>query len=237
MSRPIFEQTKNLGALMTELRSRLGYVTAGSASAHNDQIIKSFLQEANDYCYEILERPLLKRSTRITLSKGHKLYDFHNDEDDEAIDPGKILRMWLADGDNRYSLTYGIDEALRSFNTDGGIPERWDAYDGQIELWPTPDADGYGLIIEYEGGKRRFEQAADVPSAPPRMVLLYALAQAKAHYRQPDYQAAAAAFDRLLKAERANRIMEPHTSMNRRKRAGWFVERGLDGQDHARFFG
>lgn len=237
MSRPIFEQTKTLGTLMTELRARLGYVTAGSASVHNDQIMKSFLQEANDYCYEVLDRPLLKRATTIALVNGSKLYDFHNDEQDEPIDPGKMIQLWIADGEMRYLLSYGITEAMRASNTEGGIPERWDALDGQIELWPTPNSNDLGLVIEYEGFKRRFEQPSDVPSAPPRLVFLYALAQAKAHYRQPDYQAAASAFDRLLKAERANRIMSTHTSMTRSTGRGWFVERGADGRDYARLYG
>ena len=236
MSRPIFESTKTLGTLLTELKARLGFVTAGSASRVNDQIMRSFLQEANDYCYEALDRPLLKRTATIKLLAGSKLYDFHNDDEDDAIDPGKIRHMWLADGDERYLLAFGIDEGIRATNLEGGIPERWDAYDGQIELFPVPDSDEYNLVIEYEGFKRRFEQDTDVPSAPARLVFLYALAQAKAHYRQPDYQAAAAAFDRLFKEERGNRIMDPHTSMLRTTGRGWFVERGADGQDHARYY-
>lgn len=236
MSRIIFEKNKNLGALMTELRARLGYITSGGAASNNDQIIRSFLQEANDYCYEALEQPHYKRVAKIKMVKGERLYDYHNDDIDEEIDPGNIQRVWLGDGENRYALTHGIDEAIRTFHTDLGMPERWDSYDGQLEVWPPADSNDYTLVIEYEGGKRRFEQAADLPSAPPRLVFLYALAQAKAHYRQPDYQMAAAAFDRALKEERGNRIMDPHTSMFRRKRKGWFVERGADGMDRARFF-
>lgn len=236
MSRPIFESTKTMGTLLTELKARLGFVTAGSASRINDQIMRSFLQEANDFCYEALDRPLLKRTATIHLLEGSKYYDFHNDDEDDAIDPGKIKRMWIADGDERYLLGFGIDEGLRVTNLDGGIPEKWDAYDGQIELWPVPDSDDYDLVIEYEGFKRRFEQDNDVPSAPARLVMLYALAQAKAHYRQPDYQAAASAFDRAFKQEQGNRIFNTHTSMMKAERRGWFVERGADGQDRARFY-
>lgn len=223
---------KTLGSLMTELKARLGYVTQGPASHNNDTIIKSFLTEAHDFVYEQLEHPRTKRVAAIKLAKGSKLYDCHDDDLDEDIAPETITNFWIGDGTNRYALQYGINEALRNFETQPNRPTRWDWYDGQIELWPTPDADGYVLVLEYQAGKRRFERESDTPSVPSRLLFLYALAQAKAHYRHPDYQAAAASFDQMLKAERGKRIFVTNYSPKTRSSKGWFVEIGADGKAH-----
>lgn len=229
-------ETKNLGSLMTELKARLGFVTQGPASHNNDPIMRSFLQEAHDYIYKELEHPRTKRVARIKLAKKSKLYDCHDDILDEDIEPSTISRFWIADGNERYSLLYGIDDGIRSSEDEPERPVRWDWYDGQIELWPAPDSDNYELVLEYLSGKRRFERDTDVPSVPSRLVFLYALAQAKAHYRHPDYQAAATSFDQLLKVERGKHVFKTNYGSPSVGRKGWFVERGADGIDRARFY-
>lgn len=203
------ERYRTLGELMTELRARLGFVTQGSASKNNDVVIKSFLQEANDYVFGELEPPAMRKKTVINLVAGSYLYDWHNDTEDEDIDPGRVLSVWVKVGDTmREPLTQGITENDRSLDAIRQQPEKYDHLNGQIELWPIPDQ-SYELLVEYTADKPRFDRASDRTGVPDRLVFLYALAMAKSHYRHPDTQASATTFQSMLAKEkmkqRANR--------------------------------
>jgi hypothetical protein len=195
------ERNRTFGELMTELRARLGFVAQGTASKANDLKIKSFLQESHDYVYAQLEPPTHRRRTTLALQPGSFLYDWHNDALDENIDPGSVLSLWLEHADGgRQQLVQGISERDRAY-VGRSWPARYDTLDGQLELSPVPDGH-YTLVIEYIAGKPRFEQAADRPGVPDRLVFLYALATAKADYRHPDASASATAFQTLLEKQK-----------------------------------
>lgn len=196
------ERNRTLGELMTELRARLGFVAQGSASKSNDATIKSFLQEAHEYVFGDLEPPAMRKKATIKLEAGSFLYDWHNDVEDEPISPGRVLSVWVKVGDQiRERLSQGITETDRSFASLNGQPTKYDHLNGQIELHPVPDA-AYDLILEYTADRGRFDRASDRTSVPDRLVFLYALANAKAHYRHPDAQAAATAFQNMLAKEK-----------------------------------
>lgn len=106
--------------------------------------------------------------------------------------------MHVVDGNTiREELTQGINERDRSPTDARFRPSRYDTLNGQLEVWPVPDRH-YDLIIEHTCMQSRFEQAADRPNVPYRLVFLYALANAKAHYRHPDAQASATTFTNML---------------------------------------
>lgn len=196
------ERHRTLGELMTELRARLGFVTQGSASKANDTVIKSFLQEAHDYVFGELEPPAMRKKTAIQLAAGSYLYDWHNDQEDERIDPGRVISVWLKESDSiRSPLRQGITENDRSLDSIRQQPEKYDHLNGQIELWPIPDQ-AYDLVIEYTADKPRFDRASDRPGVPDRLVFLYAMANAKAHYRHPDAQASASSFQNMMNREK-----------------------------------
>ena len=196
------QRYRTLGELLAELKARLGFVAQGPASNNNNPVMISFLQEAHEYVYDQLNPTPMRKKTVITLEQGSSLYDWHNDEEDENIDPGMALSLWLIDGQNRYKLIQGITERHREDNS-RSQPIRYDTLNGQIELWPVPDRSGYGLLIEYIAGKPRFARDEDRPGVNDRLVLLYAIYMAKLHYRHPDYQAVSASFNALLSKEKA----------------------------------
>lgn len=197
-------RNRTLGELATELRARLGFVTQGPASHNNDAVIHSFLQEAHDYVYGELDPPVLKKRAEISLSSGSRLYDYNNDVEDEPIDPLSVKTMWILwpDSEQASELRQGITEGMRSFSTVRQMPERWDTLNGQIELYPTPDQ-AYTLVVEYTAGKNRFTQQSDRPSVPDRLLLQYAIATAKAHYRHPDAQVSAISFKTMLDKQKS----------------------------------
>ena len=78
---------------------------------------------------------------------------------------------------------------------------KYETLNGQIELWPVPDR-AYGLMVEYIASKPRFAQSADRPGVSDRLILLYAIANAKAHFRHPDSQSVAVLFNTKLRLEK-----------------------------------
>ncbi len=193
---------KTLGELRGELRVRLGFIAQGPAAANNAATLDSFLHEAHDYVYSELNPSPARRKSLIRLEAGQYLYDYHDDAADEDIDPGNVLSMWVKISDTiRQPLVQGITENDRSMADFRSWPERYDTLDGQIELYPVPDQ-AYDLVVEHIRIQGRFEQEQDRPSVPHRLVFQYALANAKAHYRHPDAQAAATTFTNLLAREK-----------------------------------
>ncbi len=228
---PIDRRQRTLGELMTELKARLGFVTQGVSSKLADPILKSFLQEGHDYVYEKMGRPTAKARTTIMVHKGSKLYDFHNDELDEDIPPETVLAISVYETyDSIVRLVQGITEAMRADDVTPEVPRRWDVLNGQIELWPTPDAQ-YPMVVIYERGKTRFERDEDRPCVPDRLVFLYALASAKAHYGHQDAQTAGSIFQTYLKEAMSDRLFNKRFNVRTvRPDARYFVHRTADDQ-------
>ena len=200
---PLPFRYRTYGQLVTELRTRLGYVTQGPSANNNKPLLDSFLQEAHDYVFAQLHPSNRRKVTAIPLELGSYLYDWHNDEDDEDIEPGWVQSVWLIDDQgNRFRMVQGISQKMRE-DREYGQPVRYDMLDGQIELYPIPDEGPYQLLIEYVAGATRFSADTDRPCVPDRLVALYALYLGQVHYRMPSYQATSAAFNALLSRELA----------------------------------
>lgn len=196
------ERNKTLGELLTELRVRLGFVAQGSAAKNNEATLKSYLQEAHDFVYAELDPTGLRKESVIRTQANSSLYDWHDDTADEDIDPANVISIWVKVSDTiRDPLNYGITQSDKSFESQRQQPEKYDTLNGQLQVWPVPDR-AYDLIVEHTAVKGRFTQASDRPSVPDRLVFLYALANAKAHYRHPDAQAPAQAFQTMLNKEK-----------------------------------
>ncbi|WAW09889.1 hypothetical protein NB640_11815 [Oxalobacter vibrioformis] len=194
------QRNRTLGELLTELKSRMGFVAQGPASNNNNAVFTSFLQEAHDIMYAQLNPVMMRKKTVITLEPGSYLYDWHNDIEDEDIDPQLVQLVWIVDGNERYPLIQGISEGERG-DASRSQPVRYETLNGQIELWPIPDR-AYGLMVEYIASRPRFNQPSDRPGISDRLVFLYALSLAKSHYRHPDAQVAVSACTNLLRLEK-----------------------------------
>ncbi len=202
MMNPLQARNRTLAELLVELRARTGFVHQGTAASNNDALMKSFLQEAHDYVYSELLPPLGLNVTEIAVEEGSYLYDWHNDADDEEIEPALVRALRIIDGNDVFDLKQRIDGAMLKQDIGQQRPTHYDTINGQIALWPVPDRQ-YRLQVEYLAGKPRFTQANDRPGVPDRLVLLYALANAKAHFGRPDSQSVAATFNNLLAKEKS----------------------------------
>jgi hypothetical protein len=134
---------------------------------------------------------------------GSNLYDWHDDANDVDIDPGQVRAIHIKVSDTiREPLTQGITETDRSNASIRQQPSKYDTLNGQLEVWPIP-GQTYELIIEHIAVKGRFDRMSDRTSVPDRLVFLYALANAKAHYRHPDAQVPAKTFELMLNKEKS----------------------------------
>jgi hypothetical protein len=222
------QRYRTFGECLTELKARLGFVAQGPSSNNNNPVLTSFLQEAHDYLYEELKPTPARKKTTIELATGSYLYDWHNDTDDEDIDPGHVYAVWvIVSGDQRIKLAQGITEYDRSLTT-RSHPVKYDTLNGQIELYPVPDQP-YDMIIEYTAPKPDFANSADRPGVPDRLIMLYAIAQAKSHYRHPDAQAAGAIFTKMLGKEKSKSFENRRFVVGGHEVEEQTVMRGSDG--------
>lgn len=224
------QRNRTLGELVTELKSRLGFVSQGPASNNNNPILISFLQEAHEVMYNQLNPVMMRKKTVITLERGSYLYDWHNDIEDEDIDPKLVQSLWIVNGQERYPLVQGISEIQRG-DMNRSQPTRYETLDGQIELWPIPEK-SYGLLVEYVTSQPRFSQPSDRPGISDRLVFLYALSLAKSHYRHPDSQVAVSACTNLLRLEKIRQHQNRRYFINRRHHPDQRHVSGADGIYH-----
>ncbi|MCX8567059.1 MAG: hypothetical protein ON057_001786 [Glomeribacter sp. 1016415] len=184
---------RTLGELRKALRVRMGFVHQGPASENNRDLLNSFLQEAHTYVAKVGGLPLRRKRATITTSPGSSLYDWHNRQEDKPIEPAQVRSISVKRGNAYSPLVHGIAQPSGT----QGTPSHYDTLMNQLEVWPIPDA-RYELIIEYSAPLGRFERDDDRPCVPDELILLYALAVAKAHYHHSDAQVPGQAFEKLL---------------------------------------
>jgi len=194
--------TKTYAQMLATLRERCGlHGTIGNAPALAD-----ILTEAHEYVYEQLDDGLPITDT-ITLSPNVATYPWVSDVASVPIARGSVSSVWIAQGSTeRRELLQGINHAMRAYADMRDIPVYYDSkFAGDpavftLEVWPTPDQ-AYTVYVDHNRVLTRFSEPTDVPSAPYRLVLQYAIAMGKAHYKQPDAETAGQAFKTMLYKE------------------------------------
>lgn len=102
----------------------------------------------------------------------------------KELDPYSITWVGIEQDTSRYELRNGIPNQVLSQDITGW-PTHYEVRQC-IELWPAPDATEGTLLVRGRFKATAFSADADRCGVPDDMVYLLALANAKAHYRQPD---------------------------------------------------
>lgn len=179
----LLSRNMTMQEILSELRARLGQVVQGPGTSESDPVLKSFVRDAHDSLVMELGPTAAVKRTIIKLEPGSSLYDWHNDIEDEIIDPGRVNGLWIHRTESdRYRLRIGITEPMRA-SVDRGEPLRYDTLNGQIEIWPVPDT-FYNMMVEYIASPGRFEQKQDLSAVPGRLVLQRALGLAQVYYQE-----------------------------------------------------
>ena len=206
-----------LGEIRSAIQTRLGFGMAGQAGIVNSPLIDDFIRSAQIQLYDQFDWDELKAVHERTTGADQAYYDYPPDCNIERITGIYVLY----DGLNPRRLREGINATIRT-NEIGRVPLFYERRD-QIELYPVPESTIYTLRFEYIRTLLPLQVNSDRTSIDSEIVKLHALANAKAHYRQPDAQTYSTQLDAKL-----NRLKARH-----RSKTTWGRERRYDPYDYA----
>jgi len=111
----------------------------------------------------------------------------------KQLDPYGVDEVWVERGTVRNRMTQGIPSRAIA-QTVTGWPSHYEIHQS-IELWPAPAATEGWLRIKGSFKPTAFTADSDLPTVDDQAVYLLALANAKAHYKQPDAQLITSQFE------------------------------------------
>lgn len=186
---------QTLQELRTRMMRRLGYsATATNPPPGMAEVLDDFLKSTQTTLY--LKNSVLRteRFFRWTMVPGISYYGIRdNDTSTEFSDMdctkhlNELRISWVGIEDLNsmwYPLRCGIDPSYYTTAAQQGIPQLYEIR-SCIEVFPVPNA-AYKLWIKGMTVLEPFEAGSDRTTIDSELVFLWALATAKAHYRQPD---------------------------------------------------
>lgn len=151
-------------------------------------MINSFLYEAQYSLYMRFDSLRGERYFTWQLLAGVGLYGLNANLETcaKVLNPDKIHWVGVVRPGNLWTtLVAGIPELLNSYPNTSGYPVRYELRQC-LQVWPVPTADAGQLVIKGIFDLLPFAADTDVCTVDDSMVFALALADAKAHYRQPD---------------------------------------------------
>ena len=170
---------KTLGEIRADIQTRLGFGMAGSAGVVNSPLIDSFIRSAQEQLLEQYPYARLRTVFERNTGANQQFYDYP-----DGCDDGDILTLSVKWNGRYIPMTEGISDQQRSIPS-GLPPTRYERRD-QIEVWPIPQNADFILRFEFQAQPNALVNNSDRVCMPSQLVFLHALANAKAHYRQPD---------------------------------------------------
>ncbi len=178
--------------MVSEMSARLGFNAQTTLSTAVTNQLQWFLHDAQEQLYWQYEWEYLRTFWPTTLVVGQQYYPFSAmiDGNGDVPEPRRMRSVHVVVSNLWTPLQEGINPALYTLTTTS-IPVRYarveQAANGvdTLEIWPTPST---AYVIEVEGqiALRPFAASTDSTTLDERLVLLFALANAKAHYGMAD---------------------------------------------------
>ena len=182
-----------LATLRARLMRRLGFgAQVANPPPGMADLLNDFLQSAQVALYNRPNGVLrTERWFSWPLTVNVRKYDFPlNDEQNapqsctKTLNPMRVTWVGIERDGIWTQMRQGIPPELYSHDVTGH-PERYE-FRQCIEIWPPPDETNGNLVIKGDFGLEPFTADTDKTTIPSELVFLLALANAKAHYRQPD---------------------------------------------------
>lgn len=171
---------RTLGDLRAELRARLGFAGQGAAGGTQQTILDSFLRSAQTLLYWNYDWPEIRFTADKTLGTNQEFIDYPDGMEPRRIISVRALVSNMWDG----PLIEGIPFNADPFPSEVGPPARMEKFE-QLRIWPLADQ-SYTLRFDGYRSLGSFTETGDYTTIDAGLVFLQALADAKAHYRQPD---------------------------------------------------
>ena len=180
-----------LASLRSRVLVRLGFSNqAANPPPGMATLVNDFLQSGQKYLYRRYLQLHTKRTFRWKINPGQRFYSLR-DNDENVLEQVNMDYMktveWVGIQDSRnvwYPMIQGIPPQLFTMITKPWRPARYELR-GAIEIYPTPDQT-YWLWIRGHFGLSAFTLDTQSTTIDSELVFLHALANAKAHYGQPD---------------------------------------------------
>ncbi len=180
--------TKTLAQMREYLMIRLGLGAMVSTPLPGVAVtLNSFLRDAQEQIYRQYKVFRLERFFTWPLLTGVRFYDLPDNEDvcTKKLDPRMITWVGISEGDNFWrQLVCGIKPEFY-YGDISSWPTHYEIRQC-IEVWPPPSSDDWKLRIKGYFGLLPLEVDTDVNTIDYEAIQLFALANAKAHYGQPD---------------------------------------------------
>lgn len=151
-------------------------------------MINSILYEAQYSLYNRFTSLRMERFFTWQLLPGVNLYGLGDtiDDCDKRLNPDKLKYVGVVREGNLWTrLIAGIPPNLNSYPNTSGYPIRYEIRQC-IEVWPIPGDEAGQLVMKGIFDLLPFADDADVCSIDDSLILALAIADTKAHYRQPD---------------------------------------------------
>jgi hypothetical protein len=185
--------TATMTSLSTRMLVRLGFANQASNPPPGVlSLVQDFLTSAQTFLYRRFLQLHTKRMFRWKINPGQRYYSL-NDNDENVLDAVNMdyarTVEWAGIQDTRnvwYPMIQGIPPQLYTMITKPWRPARYELR-GAIEVYPAPDQT-YWLWLKGHFGLKQFLNPTDTTTINSELVFLWALANAKAHYGQPDAQ-------------------------------------------------
>ena len=183
--------TDTLANLRSRVLTRLGFANqAANPPPGMALLLNDFLQSGQKYLYRRYLQLHTKRRFRWKINPGQRFYSLRDNDENVLetvnMDYAKTVE-WVGIQDSRnvwYPMIQGIPPQLFTMITKPWRPARYELR-GAIEIYPTPDQT-YWLWIEGHFGLNAFTLDTQSTTIDSELLFLHSLANAKAHYGQPD---------------------------------------------------
>lgn len=210
---------ETLATLRGWMMNRLGFAAVSANPPPGmTPLINGFLQDAQKQLWKNHKELHTERFFSWTMVPGERFYGISDDNAEcsgQPLDPYKVTWVGFQDLNLAwYTLVEGIDPVLYTRATITlGWPTRYEIR-SCIEIFPAPRA-SYTLWVKGHFGLQPFAADTDTTTIDSHGVFLLALANAKAHYGQPDaanvLQQATNYMERIVAGAHGTRRYVPRT--------------------------
>lgn len=183
-----FYGAETLADLRRDVLVRLGYAAqADNPPPGMADLIDNFLRRGQSFLYRRYKALRTERFYRWTMVPGERFYGIRDNIDDcpRKLDVGRITWAGVEDMNGTWcALRNGVPPSFYTAVDFEGLPSHYEVRQC-IEVFPAPD-EAYTLRVKGHFGLERFTQDEDYCTLDSDLVFLWALANAKNHYGQPD---------------------------------------------------
>lgn len=183
-------ETVTLASLRARVLRRLGYAAqVANPPPGMAELVDDFLSSAQTQVYLRYPELATERFFTWTMVVGDRFYGVGaNDEQGtctKVLEPKKLSWVGVEDLNGSFHpMAEGIDPVRYVLADETGLPNSYEIRQ-EIEVFPAPDQ-AYKLTVKGHFGLLPFAADADVATIDPELIFLLGLANAKAHYQQPD---------------------------------------------------